>query len=414
MDDGETWTTPEDISLNEDLSMMNGHIVADTNNNLYVSYDHNIGNPALTMIYLKTFNGIQWSEPFIVSEGFYNSDHNQLVIDNNDRIYCFWYREHNSYYRYIEQGNWSEVIIPYEDEYYWLVGPTVVDNQNNLHCSGYYLEPGQSWDKIKVIYFQYLQNEDYWTDKTILSDETYIGSDNLDIDINNQHYPNVDYRQKTYNTGQYSDSTMFTANNGMYWSVPELIVNDPYEQRIIIDPYGRVHIFDREKMENGTKLVHYQKYSDYWQGFIVDSASNSVGMPALLKTELFINLAYKYSGVANDGDILFTKYDIETGINSLSKENLIDNFKIYPNPFTTQITIEYELSEEKEIDISVYNLNGQHIKTIYKGNTQPGRYRHIWNGKGENGKEDWVIPGLYLVRLQWGRNSVTKPVEYIK
>jgi hypothetical protein len=31
-DDGITWTTPEDISLNPDTSLMNPHIVADTNN----------------------------------------------------------------------------------------------------------------------------------------------------------------------------------------------------------------------------------------------------------------------------------------------------------------------------------------------------------------------------------------------
>ena len=36
-DDGQTWTTPEDISLNPDISLMNPHIVSDTSNILYVT-----------------------------------------------------------------------------------------------------------------------------------------------------------------------------------------------------------------------------------------------------------------------------------------------------------------------------------------------------------------------------------------
>ncbi|MEZ5081849.1 MAG: sialidase family protein [Bacteroidales bacterium] len=275
-DEGASWTTPEDISLNEDTSLMNPHIVNDSNHTLYVAYDYNTGNPSQTMIHLKTFDGIQWSEPFIVSEGLYNSDHNQLVIDNNDRLYCFWYYGGESLYRYYDNGLWSDVLIPYPDEYYWIIGPIVVDDENNLNCIGAYLEEGQTITEIKVINFQYLAQEDYWTDKTIISNASYIGSNNWDIDINNSNLPHVAYRQKTSDTGPYSDSTMYTYNNGNFWTEPDLVVNDPYEQRIAIDPYNRAHIIDREKTETGYKLVHYQNYGGFWQGYIIDTADNSV------------------------------------------------------------------------------------------------------------------------------------------
>ena len=89
-DDGASWTTPEDISLNNDISLMNPHIVADTNNNLYVSYDYNTGNPAMEMVYLKSFDGSLWSEPMLISEGLYGSHLNLIFIDNNNRLYIFW------------------------------------------------------------------------------------------------------------------------------------------------------------------------------------------------------------------------------------------------------------------------------------------------------------------------------------
>ncbi|PJF32818.1 MAG: hypothetical protein CUN57_03905, partial [Phototrophicales bacterium] len=61
---------------------------------------------------------------------------------------------------------------------------------------------------------------------------------------------------------------MYTFYDGTAWSEPELVVNDPYEQQIAIDHYDRVHIIDREKLETGYKLVHYQKINDLWQGYI--------------------------------------------------------------------------------------------------------------------------------------------------
>ena len=111
--DGETWTTPEDISLNNDLTMYGPHIVSDTNNILYVSYDYNVGNPAMSLIYLKNFDGTQWSEPFVVSEGMYNSDYNELAIDHDNRIYVFWlYLNQLMYYRIFNNGIFSDTICP--------------------------------------------------------------------------------------------------------------------------------------------------------------------------------------------------------------------------------------------------------------------------------------------------------------
>ncbi len=411
-DDGLIWTTPEDISLNEDTSLMNPHIVSDTNNKLYVTYDYNTGNPSQTMIYFKTFDENLWSEAFIVSEGLFNSDHNQLIIDNNDRLYCFWYRGGESLYRYYEDGVWSDVIIPYPDEYYWIIGPIVVDNDDNLNCIGAYLEEGQTITEIKVINFKYLASENFWTDKTIISNETYIGSNNWDIDIDNSLLPHVGYRQKTSNTGQYSDSTMYTFNNGIYWTEPELVVNDPYEQRIVIDPYNRVHIIDREKTETGYKLVHYQNYGGFWQGYIIDTANFFIVLYSLEKNNQQLYLAYYRSVEEGEGDICFSSYDIITGMDDKEKLTLVNNLSIYPNPFKTQTTIEYNTNKALLLNISIFNLNGKLIKTLKNEYIKSGDYRTMWNGKGNNGNE--VDVGIYLVRMQAGRRIITKAVEYIK
>jgi len=411
-DDGATWTTPEDISLNPDISLMNPHIVADTNNILYVTYDYNTGNPAATMIYLKSFDGNQWSEPFIVSDGLNGSHLNNIYIDNNDRLYVFWnYQTHLSYYRYYENSVWSDTICPYPGDHLFNIIPAVIDENNNLHFAGAYAE---SYPPVheRVIYVKYLYDENLWTDKTFVSSYTMLGSNDLDIDIDNQSNPHISYRQKNYYSGQYNDSTMYTFFNGNSWSTPELVVNDPYEQKIAIDLYNRVHILDREKLETGKKIVHYQKMNGFWQGYIVDIADFFIVLYSLEKNDQKLYITYYRSDEEGEGDIYFSSYDIITGQKDFNTQKVIQDFKIYPNPFKTETIIEFTISKEKKINISIYNLNGKHIKTIMNKHTVRGEYRLIWNGKGKNGKE--VNSGLYLVRLQSGRKIITKAVEYVR
>jgi len=409
LDDGATWTTPEDISLNPDTSLMNPHIVADTNNMLYVAYDYNTGNPAMTMIHLRTYDGNQWSQPFVISEGLYDSDHNLLVIDNSNRLYVFWIQSTQlPYYRYFENGNWSDFISPYPGSYHWSITDISVDINNNLHCIGFYREEGQTPDEDRVIYFKY-EFDNLWTEKNFLTTPTLWLYGN-EIDVDSQNLPHVAYRRKQPNTGPDNDSTMYQNYDGQWWNMPELVVNDPSHQRIVIDPYNRVHIFDKEKLEIGNKIVHYKNLNNFWEGCLLDSSFINISNPDILELNNVLYLTYYKCFSETDCKIRFQKNILPVGLNE--SDSFVYEFNIYPNPFSAQTTIEFEITEEKQIDISIYNLNGQHIKTIYNGITQPGRYQQIWNGKGKISKE--VNNGLYLVRLQWGKNFVTKPVEYIK
>jgi hypothetical protein len=406
--DGQTWTTPEDISLNNDLMMYGPNIVCDTNNNLFVSYDYNVGNPAMSLVYLKGFNGIQWSEPMVVSEGMYNSDYNELVIDHNNRIYVFWgYLNHWTNYRYYENGQWSDVFSPYPEQGILQINSVIVDAANNLHCIGWGISNGAPC----AIYFSYL-NDNGWTDWMIISPSTDFGADGGgDIDITNENLPAITYRQKIYFSGTSSDSTMYTYFDGSSWMEPELVVNDPFEQQIAIDHYNRPHIIDREKLETGTKLVHYQKINDLWQGYIIDEAENLTSFPELSENNGKLYLVYNKSNVPETSDVYITKFNIITGMDS-EFNHVVNKFKIYPNPFSTESTIEFNVSFESDINISIYNMDGKPMNTIDQKKFSTGIHKYKWVGTDKNGKE--VNPGTYLIRLQAGRNVITKPVEKIK
>lgn len=408
---GASWTDPVDISMNDDLECSQPHIVSDSNNQLYVCYDYDVGDPEIDLVYFKKYNGQEWSEPFVVSEGLPGSDYNRIVVDNNNRFYCFWFSDQGGgkvKYRYLDGEIWSGIFEPYPDETYLVVASVVSDNLNNLHFVAGRFDTNTYWGSNEV-YFHYLYDQNLWSNIVNVSNSTISDSFWKDIDINNENFPGIAYYQRTL--GVPNDSTMYSFNNGSQWSEPELVVNDPKQQRIVYDNFNNVHIIDYEKMGDGYKLVHYQKINDLWQGYIVDSANNIL-FPDL---EIFSNtllLVYNKSEIPQNTDVYFRKYDIITGFNKEYKGIIFTEMNLFPNPFAEEINIVFGINEQRIIELSVYNIEGKLINQIFKETKLPGTYRTIWNGEDQNGKE--VKTGLYLVRLQSGRNIVTKPVEKLK
>ena len=83
---------------------------------------------------------------------------------------------------------------------------------------------------------------------------------------------------------------------------------------------------------------------------------------------------------------------IYTGINEYasSYEDFITNF---PNPFTQNTTIQYQLEKPEYVVISLYGLQGQFVKSLFEGCQSAGTHTLQFDGQG-------LKPGIYLVRLK--------------
>ena len=77
-----------------------------------------------------------------------------------------------------------------------------------------------------------------------------------------------------------------------------------------------------------------------------------------------------------------------------------------PNPFHTSTAISYNLPEEKDISLEVYNIKGQRIKTLYNGNATIGEHQVTWNGTDENNKK--VSSGIYFYKLITPEKTLSK------
>ncbi|MFC1712565.1 cohesin domain-containing protein [Candidatus Poribacteria bacterium] len=88
--------------------------------------------------------------------------------------------------------------------------------------------------------------------------------------------------------------------------------------------------------------------------------------------------------------------------------SLLQNF---PNPFNPETWIPYQLAEDSEVTVRVYNTTGQLIRTIDLGYREAGSYvtrdaAAYWDGKSEAGER--VASGVYFYSIQAGGYGATR------
>jgi len=84
----------------------------------------------------------------------------------------------------------------------------------------------------------------------------------------------------------------------------------------------------------------------------------------------------------------------------------------YPNPFNPDTKIDFYLSHDDNVTLSVYNIKGQKVCDLLHGATPAGKHSVVWNGKDSIGHT--VSSGVYLYKLTTGLGSVQRKMVLLK
>ncbi len=79
----------------------------------------------------------------------------------------------------------------------------------------------------------------------------------------------------------------------------------------------------------------------------------------------------------------------------------------YPNPFNPETKIAFSIPEDSKVNLTIYNIKGQKVKTLVNDQLEKGFHEIIWNSKDNNGKS--VASGVYFYKFDV--NSKTKGVK---
>ena len=121
---------------------------------------------------------------------------------------------------------------------------------------------------------------------------------------------------------------------------------------------------------------------------------------------------------ADDGSAVFRNgiVNLETLMNNLipAKTVLLPN---YPNPFNPETWIPYDLAQDANVHVEIYNLKGKIIRKLNMGYQGAGTYRTknraaYWDGCNSAGEP--VASGVYFYSLNTGKTKAIRQMVILK
>ena len=179
--------------------------------------------------------------------------------------------------------------------------------------------------------------------------------------------------------------------------------------------YG-TRISDRERQSFSlppTPPLHYDKPIENFLDvrFFNDSKHcEEFGEFTILSNTKFVDVKYEVSEnetwvlIDDSGNEILLKstgnIEIKGGESPYRLEKLTNDYypnelllhSAYPNPFNPVTTISFELPSERKVSLVIYDVRGNEIKEMVRGNLKKGIHKIAWDAAG-------VSAGIYLVHL---------------
>lgn len=115
--------------------------------------------------------------------------------------------------------------------------------------------------------------------------------------------------------------------------------------------------------------------------------------------------------VADDSVGLWACSIVVSGIDDVSPQQLV--LSVHPNPFNPSSALDYDLPSEGPVSLDIADVRGRLVRRIVAAGQQSGgAHTASWDGKNQSGE---ALPsGLYLARLQWGRELRTQKLLLLR
>ncbi len=130
---------------------------------------------------------------------------------------------------------------------------------------------------------------------------------------------------------------------------------------------------------------------------------------------------FRYSLTIGDMDEPYDKSGMvrvnlaTTDLDGDLSSNLPDDYLLLqnrPNPFNPNTQIDYSVPRYGQVNIKVYNILGEEVKTLVDRSQNAGNYSINWDGT--NSSNIAVASGIYLYRLEADGKSYTKRMLLLK
>ena len=181
--------------------------------------------------------------------------------------------------------------------------------------------------------------------------------------------------------------------------------------------YGLQVQYDASKLEfvqalteqplGGSELATPQVLSDkegvlalVAHGDLVSDGEVELSLVFRAKTEIENTVIEITDSQTYDSEFGFNRLALPAPVQLQTQPEVFALANNYPNPFNPATTIKYALPQAADVELTVYNVVGQPVRTLVAEHQSAGRYVVEWDATNDNGHS--LASGMYFYRLAVG------------
>jgi len=84
----------------------------------------------------------------------------------------------------------------------------------------------------------------------------------------------------------------------------------------------------------------------------------------------------------------------------------------YPNPFNPETTIDFSVSRNADVSVTVFNMLGQKVRSLFNGQVAPGTHNVKWDATNDLGQS--VTSGIYFYTLTVANQTQTRKMVLMR
>jgi hypothetical protein len=181
------------------------------------------------------------------------------------------------------------------------------------------------------------------------------------------------------------------------------VSNDP-ENMVINTPLGQGYYLQVDQ------LLRTLMYDRAGQKYISEGVNFMADMPFNLSNPEDVSVAKLILVDINKKKIGNLAIEIIYGETPLPLDYIL--FQNYPNPFNPSTAVQFQVPKTSDVTITVYDMLGQEVKTLFAGEVMRGNYTVDWDGFNNSGAK--VVSGTYIYRMTAGEFVQSKKMVLIK
>ena len=118
------------------------------------------------------------------------------------------------------------------------------------------------------------------------------------------------------------------------------------------------------------------------------------------------------SGTATESDQIHVYVTGDEIFKKTSIPEIVVLSSIYPNPFNPVTQIEFALPAAQKVEMNVYSITGEKIKTLINSSMDAGYHSVMWNATDNYDKT--ISSGVYILHFKCGNEVYNKKMVYTK